>query len=267
MTDPFDAHEIALEVLNASDTGEQIQPFTARGALDLNQAYTVTSVLREQREARGEVHVGRKIGFTNRTIWPIYGVDAPIWGDMWDRTVFDLAEVSEFTLDGLLEPRIEPEIAFCLARAPEPGMDDAALLDCCEWAAHGIELVQSPYAGWQFQTPDTICAGGLHGALLLGERRTVTPELLTQLRDFKCTLIRDGQELETGHSANVLDGPLNALGHLVELLFNDPTNPPLVRGEIITTGTLTDAYPINAGESWQTRLDCLDLMPVRISFV
>ena len=267
MTEVLDAHEIALEVLNAFDTGEQIQPFTARGTLDMGQAYTVTSILREQREARGETHVGRKIGFTNRTIWPIYGVDAPIWGDMWDRTVFDLTEAPEFSLDGLMEPRIEPEIAFCLAKAPEPGMDDAALLDCCEWIAHGVELVQSPYSGWQFQTPDTICAGGLHGAYLLAERRTVSPDLLAQLRDFRCTLIRDDEEVETGHSANVLDGPLNALGHLVDLLAKDANNLPLARGEIITTGTLTDAYPIGPGQHWRTQLHGLDLAPVSIGFV
>lgn len=267
MTDALDAHEIALEVLNTFDTGEAIQPFTARGTLDMTQAYSVTSILREQREARGETHVGRKIGFTNRTIWPVYNVDAPMWGDMWDRTVFDLAEVSEFSLDGLLEPRIEPEIAFCLARAPEPGMDDAALLDCCEWVGHGVELVQSPYPGWKFQGPDTVCAGGLHGAYLIAGRRTVSPDLLAQLRDFKCTLIRDGVELETGHSANVLDGPLNALAHLVTLLASDSVNLPLTRGEIITTGTLTDAYPIVAGQRWETRLDGLDLQLVEIMFV
>ena len=267
MTEALDAHEIALEVLNTFDTGEPIQPFTARGTLDMDQAYSVTSILREQREARGETHVGRKIGFTNRTIWPVYGVDAPMWGDMWDRTVFDLAESSEFSLDGLLEPRIEPEIAFCLAKAPEPGMDDAALLECCEWVAHGVEIVQSPYPGWQFKGPDTVCAGGLHGAFLISERRAASPDLLAQLRDFRCTLIRDGEELETGHSANVLDGPLNALAHLVELLARDSTNLPLARGEIITTGTLTDAYPLTPGKSWATRLDGLDLAPVSVSVV
>lgn len=263
----LDPYEIALEVLNAFDTGEQINPFTARGSLDMAQAYTVTSILREQHLARGEVHLGRKIGFTNRTIWPIYGVDAPMWGDMWDRTVFNLTEAPEFSLDGFLEPRIEPEIAFCLARAPEPGMDDTALLACCEWVAHGFEIVQSPYPAWQFQAPDTVCAGGLHGAYLLSERLTVAPNLLGQLRDFKCTLIRDGEELETGHSTNVLDGPLKALAHLVSLLDTDPTNPQLARGEIVTTGTLTDAYPIGAGQHWSTRLDGLDVPAASVTFV
>ncbi|MEM9062273.1 MAG: hydratase [Pseudomonadota bacterium] len=263
----FEPEEIALEVLNAYDTGERIDPFTARRQVTMDEAYTVTAVMRAQREARGETHAGRKIGFTNRTIWPIYNVDGPIWGDMWDRTVFNLTEAPEFSLDGLHEPRIEPEIAFCLARTPEPGMDDAALLGCCEWVAHCVEIVQSPYPGWKFQAPDTICAGGLHGALLLAERRTATPDLLGPLDGFTCTLMRDGAEVEVGSSGNVLGGPLKALGHLVGLLAEDLVNTPLVRGEIITTGTLTDAYPIAPGEHWSTRLDGLDLPPVSVGFV
>ncbi|MEM7684444.1 MAG: hydratase [Pseudomonadota bacterium] len=263
----IDAEEIALEVLNAFDTGESIQPFSARGGPSLADAYGVTAAIRGQREARGETHAGRKIGFTNRTIWPIYNVDGPIWGDMWDRTVFNLTEGSEFSVDGLHEPRIEPEIAFCLARSPEPGMDDATLLACCEWVAHCVEIVQSPYPGWKFQAPDTVCAGGLHGALLLAERRVVTPDLLGPLGGFTCTLMRDGVEVETGSSENVLGGPLKALSHLVGLLAGDEINPPLGRGEIITTGTLTDAYPIARGESWSTRLQGFDLPPVSIAFV
>ena len=31
--------------------------------------------------------VGRKIGFTNREIWPLYGVDAPMWAPLFDRSV------------------------------------------------------------------------------------------------------------------------------------------------------------------------------------
>src|SRR5262245_35731855 len=95
------------------------------------EAYAVTAAVRRSREARGEHVVGRKIGFTNTTIWEEYGVHAPIWGYMYDTTVFDLAGLSGgFDVAHLLEPRIEPEIVFGLARAPQAGMDERALLDC-----------------------------------------------------------------------------------------------------------------------------------------
>ena len=60
--------------------------------LDLKDAYNVTAAVRAQREARGERPIGRKIGFTNRTIWEEYGVYAPIWGYVYDRTVRDLTQ-------------------------------------------------------------------------------------------------------------------------------------------------------------------------------
>ena len=47
---------------------------------DPAKAYCLTAAVRRLREARGERVVERKIGFTNRLIWPEYGVHAPIWG-------------------------------------------------------------------------------------------------------------------------------------------------------------------------------------------
>ena len=126
------------------------------------------------RESRGEMPVGRKIGFTNRTIWAEYNVYAPIWGYVYDRTVHDLAEIGDtFSLVNLAEPRIEPEIVFRLAVAPVPGMDEKTLLAGVDWVAHGFEVVQSIFPGWRFSAPDTVAAFGLHGALLIGPRHPI----------------------------------------------------------------------------------------------
>ena len=93
---------------------------------------------------------------------------------MYDTTVRNLADLGgAFPLAGLAEPRIEPEIVFGLARAPAQGMDDAALIGCVEWVAHGFELVQSIFPNWKFSPADTVAANGLHGALLIGPRHPV----------------------------------------------------------------------------------------------
>src|SRR5580704_7602550 len=114
-----DLRSITAEALAALDTGHQISPFSARfSAFDLDDAYHVAAAIRQMREARGEMPVGRKIGFTNRTIWAEYNVYGPIWGYVYDRTVHNLAEIGDtFSLMGLAEPRIEPEIVFKLALA------------------------------------------------------------------------------------------------------------------------------------------------------
>src|SRR5246127_1382074 len=117
---------IAAEAFAALDTGHQIVPFSARlSGFNLDDAYRVAAAIRQMRETRGETPVGRKIGFTNRTIWAEYNVYEPIWGYVYDRTVHNLAEIGDtFSLMGLTEPRIEPEIVFGLAVAPARGMDE-----------------------------------------------------------------------------------------------------------------------------------------------
>jgi 2-oxo-3-hexenedioate decarboxylase len=263
--DRLDPDAIATEALGALEGGGPIAPFSARAAgLDLARAYRAAAALRRLRQARGARPVGRKIGFTNRTIWAEYGVDAPIWGDLYDTTVVELAACDgRFALGRLAEPKIEPEIVVGLACAPTPDMDEAALLDCVAWVAHGYEVVQSPFPGWRFAAADTVAAGGMHGALLLGPRRALAPaeraRWLAALAGFTIALARDGTVVDRGAAANVLGGPLSALRHLVGLLAHDPDNPPLAAGELVTTGTLTRALAVAPGETWTTALAGLDL--------
>jgi 2-oxo-3-hexenedioate decarboxylase len=263
---------IASEMLGALAEGRQVAPVSSRlPGFDLDAAYRVTAAIRERRAAGGERPVGRKIGFTNRTIWAEYGVYAPIWGYMYDTTVRDFAPGDSFGLAELLEPRIEPEIAFGLGRAPEPGMDEAALLSCIDWAAHGIEMVQSLFPHWRFAAADTVAAFGLHGAYLLGPRQAIGRQdenrWLAQLARFSVTLECEGGPRDTGEAGAVLGGPLTALRHLVDLLAGDPVNPPLCAGEIVTTGTVTRALPVAAGEVWRTGIAGLPLDGLTVRFV
>jgi 2-oxo-3-hexenedioate decarboxylase len=263
---------IAGEAFAALGTGQQISPFSERfPAFDLQGAYQVAALVKRRRESRGELPVGRKIGFTNRTIWAEYSVYAPIWGYIYNHTVHNLADLGEtLSLSRLAEPRIEPEIVFKLAAAPAPHMDENALLACIDWVAHGFELVQSIFPGWKFSAPDTVAAYGLHGALLIGAQHRVATQIETwgrSLPTFEIDLKRDGTAMDRGYAANVLGGPVSALRHLVELLAVDQINPPLSAGEIVTTGTLTRALPVSPGETWTTELTGIALDGLRIRFL
>ncbi len=226
----MNAHDIAKEVLAVLGTGRQLSPFSkVYPDFGLKQAYRVTAAVRTQREARGERPIGRKIGFTNRTIWAEYGVYAPIWGYVYDRTVRDLtSEPLEVSLLGLAEPRIEPEIVFGLAAPPAPDMDEQALIHCIDWIAHGFEIVQSIFPNWSFRAPDTVAAYGLHGLLFIGPRHPAASrrdEWARELSRFKIDLFRNGAHVDHGAAANVLDGPLFALRHLAEALARRRAQP------------------------------------------
>lgn len=263
----------AALILEAWDQQRSIPLFTERSrTFDLAASYRIAAEVRQLREARGERVIGRKIGFTNTTIWAEYNVAAPIWGYVYDTSLHWLSDVSNpVALSSFVEPRIEPEVVFHLARAPTPGMNDQQLLACVEWVALGFEIVQSLYRGWRFRAPDTVAAFGLHGALFVGEPIIIGPdaqgEWFEALRRFEIQLRRPGTIVETGYARNVLrHGPLAALRQFVEVLERDPDHPAIAAGEIVTTGTLTNAYPIGAGEQWRTVVTGLPLADIQISF-
>ena len=263
----------AAEVLDTLGRGRQVAPFTSRpGALTLADAYRVLPLVRAGLEARGETVLGRKIGFTNRSIWPQYGVYAPIWGYITDATCREL-DGGDFSLVGFAEPKIEPEIIFGFGDAPSPGkngnLDDAAILDRISWIALGYEIVQSIYPGWKFAAPDTVAANGLHGALLIGPRHEVAAnkaEWLRALPAFTLALSCDGKLIERGSGANVLDGPLSTVRHLMTLLTDHPHHPPIAAGDIISTGTLTGAYAVKPGEVWTATPNGIALEPATLRF-
>jgi 2-oxo-3-hexenedioate decarboxylase len=248
----------------------QIQTFSSRaGGLSLDDAYRITSFLRAHFEARGDTIEGRKIGFTNRDMWRRYGVDSPIWGYTTSRTTHDLATTAAVRVGEFVEPRIEPEIMFGLRAEPLPDMTEMALLECIGWVALGFEVVQSIFPDWKFAAPDTVAANGLHGALFVGTRHEIASRRAAwvhELAAFTIDLYCDGTLSEQGSGALVLDSPLHALRHLAELTAHDPHNPPLQAGEIISTGTLTLAMPVAAGQRWTTKVAGIPLEEINLRF-
>lgn len=240
-------------------------PWPARLSTDpgytLDKAYADALAVRALRVARGEQPLGYKVGFTNRGIWPVYQVYAPIWGTVWDRTVVFCDGEGTLKLDHTCEPRIEPEAVFGFRATPATEAGAEALFDALDWVAPGFEIVQSHLPGWKFAAPDTVADGGLHARLLVGPRRAVreiadhATDLDAQLAGAGVILARDGSELERGRGVNVLDGPLQALMHFVKALRTCPGAPDIQPGDIVTTGTWTDAWPVAPGQTWHAAFD------------
>ena len=267
-----DIGSIATQMKAAQDEVRQIEPFTSRlSTFDISSAYEVSHLIHEARLAEGFAPVGRKIGFTNPEMWTLYGVREPIWAYMYDKTVIRLSDKRQaFSLGRFTEPKIEPEIVFHFHSAPPCDGDPLSILDCIDWVAHGFEIVQSHFPGWKFQAADTVADGGLHGTLLLGEPQSVArlgSGLIAALKSFSITLSCDGEVREAGKGANVLGSPLTALAHLIAVLTKQPQYAPLQANERVTTGTITAALTIHAGETWQTAIEGIAIHGLTVNFV
>ena len=170
--------------------------------------------------------------FTNRSIWPRYNVDRPLWAHVWSRTLhFAENGQAQVSLAQMAHPRIEPEVVFKL-RAEIPVTDDPNIvLDGVEWVAAGFEIVQSHFPDWKFSAADCAADFGLHGALIVGKPipvdRNNRRALVGLLESFTLTLRRRGKVMETGTGAVVLGNPALAISHLAGVLAQQPQFPAL----------------------------------------
>lgn len=274
----------AEEMIRLTDTASLAEPLTACiSEFTVGDAYAISREVLRRREASGWRRVGRKIGFTNREIWDQYGVYEPILGYMYDRTVswvqdrtWDVdgwGDEARLSLDGLSQPLIEPEIVFQFREAPPMTDDPVALLGAIDWVGHGFEIVQCHFPDWKFKVADAVADGGLHGRYVAGGGIAVPHdeagrrELAQRLATFRIRLYRNGVLTREGGGDLVLGSPLKALAHAIRLLDSLPDHPPIEAGEIVTTGTLTDAMPVATGETWSTRLDGLPVSGISLRFV
>ena len=263
---------IATRLIDAYDSAKMIDPITAEHReFDVEAAYDVLRRIEQDRHARGWRPVGCKIGFTNQTLWERYGVSGPMWARVWDRTVRVATEgVASISLTPFVQPRIEPEVVFGLGASP-PASDDAeAILASVEWMAAGFEIVQCVFPGWRFTAADCTAAFGLHGALVVGTPVAVNARdraaIAERLATFTATLSRDGSMVEQGSGANVLGSPALALGHLARIAHGQPQLAAPKRGEVVTTGTLTDARPVKPGERWSSDYGALGIEGLSVEF-
>ena len=266
----MDATKLAKELIDLHEHPRLVPPFSSRfPGLTAETGYAAARQLHAHRLAQGWKLAGRKNGFTNRGIWARYGVDGPMWGTVYDRTlIYAQDNRATVPLAGLMQPRIEPEICFKLKVAPPRTRNPALLLDAIEWIAHSIEIVQCHHPEWKMTLADCTADNALHGRLIVGTPVEIhrISGLAAALPFLKVTLRKGDEVIDRGIGANVLDSPLLSLAFLVEILAGQKESPPLQAGEIVSTGTLTDAHPVRAGETWSTDLHGFALRGLTMNF-
>ena len=263
---------LALEIMTARLRGEAVAvpPSARAGEFDLAAAYAVEAELERMRADSGHRSVGYKVGFANKAMWRVLGLETLVWAHMYDDTVVNAERLTApLPLARTCSPKIEPEIVFTMKQSIGADTSDpAAVLAAVQSIALGFEIIDCPYPDWKFQPADFVATFGLHVALVVGEPREVRGDdiatLVEQLPRFKVRLLKDGHPVAEGSGKNVLRSPALCLGELASAMARRLTAKPLVAGDLVSSGTLTESQPIAAGETWTAVVEGLDLPEVTV---
>jgi len=280
MLSAVDANRTAHALLEARALSQSLSPLSAAMRLQERDGYQIALTIMASRLARGERLIGHKIAFSNRKVWQCFGTDealhGPIWSPLFDSTVRDAPDNHGLqSLVGAVQPRIEPGIVFGLDKTPPPDADLDAIALCIDWMAHAIEITACPYPGWRFNAVDVIAAFGLHGTLIIGQRKhqnlAARHNLAGLLASSSVSLSCSGNEMFSlrgaGFGQDVFGSPVHALLQLHRQLVAEPAFPPLLAGELVATGSWTNPFPVEAGQTWTTAFSGLALPGMSIRFV
>ena len=216
---------------------------TRKPELTIDDAYAISLAFLACRRADGERVVGKKIGATSTVVQNMLGVHQPDFGFLTDRMLVDGAHIDVATL-GLLQPRIEAEIAFVLARGLKgPGVSAQDVLAATEHIAPCFEIVDSRIQDWKIGIIDTIADNASCGVFVLGEER-VDPRNY-DLAQLHVTVNKNGTRLSEGYGSAVQGSPQQAVAWLANTLgaYGVTLDP----GDIILSGSLVPLEPAKVG--------------------
>ena len=238
--------QAASLLLDAYKTRTPIPPLTQTfPALAFDDAYDIQQRQIAEMTSASRVVKGHKVGLTSAPMQKQLGVDQPDFGHLLDDMFF--AENQAIPMDGFLQPRIEPETAFVLARPLSgPGVTVAEAIAAVDFVLPALEIVDSRIADWKITIIDTIADNASSGGVVLGGRPTKLTDV--DLRLIGCTVVKNGQIAATGANGAVLGNPINALVWLANTVgrFGVTLEP----GHVILPGSVTSMMPVAPGDTF-----------------
>ena len=222
---------------------------------DIDAAYAVQSAWVAEQVAAGARIVGHKIGLTNPAVQAQLGVAQPDFGILLDSMACRAGEPVDIART--LQPKIEAEIAFVLARDLDmDGIGPAEVSAATGYVAAALEIVDSRIANWDIGIVDTIADNASSGLFVLGDRQRSLgdPGELggLDLRACTMTLRRDGEEVSTGSGAACLGDPLAAVAWLART--TRAYGEPLRAGDVVLSGALGPMVPVRPGDGFHTEI-------------
>ena len=261
MTTAPDLSEAAARALQRLELAQQTlvpcPPVRDLIGADAGTAYAVQHALIRRRVAAGATVVGRKVGLTSPAVQAQIGVNQPDFGVLLD----DMAYPDRATVPtrGLLQPKVEAEIAFVLGVDLVDGdLDDAQVRAAVAWVLPALEIVDSRIAGWDITFADTVADNGSSALFVLGAESKTLADI--EPVDAEMSMTRDGEVVSTGSGAACLGDPLNALAWLARTARD--FGEPLLAGQVVLSGALGPMVAVTPGDSFAAEISGLGSVSV-----
>ena len=216
----------------------------------LGAAYEVQDANTRHSLENGRRLVGRKIGLTSLAVQRQLGVDQPDYGMLF--ADMDVSEGIPISLDQVIQPKVEAEIAIVVGRdLPHPDVTTAEMIRAVEYVVPAIEVVDSRVANWDIRIWDTVADNASSGLFVLG----AVPRKLEGLDLRTCGMVMEvkGEPISVGAGIACLGSPITAALWLARVMAR--VGRPLLEGDVILSGALGPMAGVNRGDVVEARIN------------
>ena len=236
---------IADAILDAAERKHSIEPLSdTYPDITTQDAYQIQLSNVQRRVASGRKIVGKKIGLTSPAMQQLFNVMEPDYGHLFDDMLYYQGEAVHS--GKFLQPRIEGEIAFVLARdLTGPGITPTEVLRATAGLVAALEIVDSRIRDWKIKIQDTVADNASSGAFVIGSKMVSAAGMDTRHVGF--VFAKNGRVAGTAAGAAVLGSPIQAVAWLANKMGEYGIG--LKAGEIILSGAACAAVPVQTGDS------------------
>lgn len=240
---------LADRVLDAQDKAHTMAKLTDEfPEMTVADSFAVQDELRRRWVARGHRVTGMKAGLTSKAKMQQVGVHVPSFGLL--TSAMACPENSAIQIDELVHPRVEAEIAFVMGKELK-GKDFTVeqVIEATDYVIPAVEIIDSRFEKFKFDLTSVIADNGSSARYITGGRPMDPRDL--DLRTIGVVVEKNGEIVELGASAAVLEHPVNAIIMLLDHLYERGESLPA--GSLVLTGGITAATPVERGDSINAR--------------
>jgi len=252
--------QLAEQLYSAQENRTPIDPLTEMEPdISVDEAYAVQIENIKRKTESGHVISGKKIGLTSLVMQQMMNVNEPDYGHLLNTMNI---EDGQIPMDDLLQPKMEGEIAFVLAKdLVGPDVTPQQVLEATEYVVAALEIVDSRVRDWKIKLPDTVADNASSGVYVLSDKRVPVSEVC--LPDVDMVFYKNGVELNRGKGSAALGDPAICVAWLANKLW--AYGVTLKKGEVVLSGALSAAVDAKRGDVFRAEMSTLG--PIEARFV
>jgi 2-oxo-3-hexenedioate decarboxylase len=218
--------------------------------LTIQDSYSIMEELAKIKLEAGHRAVGFKLGLTSKQKMKQIGLNKSSYGILFDYMAIDSGGSLPF--NELIHPRVEPEIGIIMGKDLKgPNVTKEEAMAAIAYVVPAMEIIDSRYINFKFTAVDAVADNSSSARFILGAGWKNPQAVALDL--IGVTLMINGQIVDSGTGAEVLDHPANAVVMLANLLAEK--NKYIPANSLILTGAITKSVYLKPGDIVSTRFE------------